>query len=230
MRLQLQVRRGKADAPPACVAVNDFTVKAVSASQQASRLFQIRRSQLAPNARGTDRLALHLQRFQKLHLEAEALRERTHVHGGSIAATAESVIVAHEQVAHPQTLQQDLLHEIGGGHSGKRAVEIQLNDVIQAEASQQLQSLSSIAKQINTRGLYHAARMWPEGDHDRRKSQLARVCANPLQQVAMADVHAIEGADGKDAAGKGSRHRQAVDLISHGLSLSARGLRSTAPG
>jgi hypothetical protein len=147
-----------------------------------------------------------LHRLDDGDAEAERLAHLRQQRGIALPAMAEDEIVADDRLAQAEPADQHLADEILGAQRGEFEVEMKIVEQRDAEAGQQL-GLDAKGRQAKRRGarLEDAARMRLEGEdgvrHVGNSRQLARLGNDEL----MAEMDAVEIADGDGAAARARR-------------------------
>ena len=115
--------------------------------------------------------------------------------------TAETEIVAHFQVPHAKAFNQCGVDELGRAELAQPTIERQAQHQIDALLAQQLQ-LFTQAGEPRRRLVRRKVLTWLrlEDHHAARQPQLGRTFAQARQDGLMPPVHAVEIADGGDAA------------------------------
>lgn len=123
----------------------------------------------------------------------------------ALAACAESEVVADEQVAGAQLFDEQVLDEVGGGYGGEVGVETQYPDGI--EAAGVAQQAQFFAQGAEAEGFFRTAlpaekflRLGLEYDGHGSEAALVGFMAQAFEDVAVAEVDAVEIADGNGAA------------------------------
>ncbi len=172
----------------------------VAVAEQAPGVFEVAGSQRLAHRGAGDADAALRDRAHLLDLEAELRARRLQV--GEIAGTlgAEAEVVADQQPARVQPVDQHIAHELLRRLRGEMRIEVLDNHPVDALAAQALQLVAQ-QRDAGGRAVRHEefARMRLEG-HDRQR-QSARVGrrARAGQQGLVAAVHAVEVADGQRA-------------------------------
>ena len=172
----------------------------VTVAEQAARVFQVAGGQCLAHGRAGDADAGLRHRAHLLDLETELGAGSLQVSEIARAFGAETEVVAHQQPARVQAVDQYVAHELIRRLASEMRVEVLHDHPVHALAAQAFQL---VAQQRDARGraVRHEelARMRLEG-HD-REWQPACVGrrARAGQQRLVATVHAVEVADGQRA-------------------------------
>jgi hypothetical protein len=111
--------------------------------------------------------------------------------GVALGALAEAEVLPHRDPLRPEPLDEDPGHELLRLPGGELAVERDHDELVHAEAGDQVALDRERVEQLGGRlGVDHRERVRVEGEH--------RVAA--ADHLAVAEVHAVERAD-RDAAG-----------------------------
>ena len=161
---------------------------------------QVTVGQYLAQPRAADTLAIHLDGGGRLDTEAfggASLEQEVEVAG---AVTAETEIVAHFKMPHAEAFNQRGVDELRGTQLSQAAIERQAQHQIDALLAQQLQ-LFTQAGEPRRRLVRREelTRLRLEDHHAARQPQLGRTFAQ-APGWPDAPVHAVEIADGGDAA------------------------------
>jgi len=162
---------------------------------------QITVGQYLAQPRAADTLAIHLDGGGRLDTEAfggASLEQEVEVAG---AVTAETEIVAHFQVPHAKAFNQCGVDELGRAELAQPTIEGQAQHQINSLLAQQLQFLAQPGQPCG-RPIRRKVFTWLrlEDHHAARPAPLGRTFAQTRQDGLMPPVHAVEIADGGDAA------------------------------
>jgi hypothetical protein len=173
-------------------------------------------------------------RVDHRHAEAPGGAERLEELHVAHAPAAEAVIVADHELPHAEAGAQDEVDELIGLVRGERAGERDDGDVVQPAVSERLQLLAAGGEQRRCgRRIHHLERMRVEGHQATAQSHGSRALREPGEHVAVATVHAVEGAHRDDGAGDVRREPAVVRQrrrrpVSHAAPRAAASARSRA--
>ncbi|MCY1532634.1 hypothetical protein D9M68_679170 [compost metagenome] len=199
--LELHIRGRGAQLAAELLAVQHSPGNAEGAAQQALGEGEVARGQGLAHPRAADPLAIQLHGSRGFDAEAlglAGLQEEGEI-AGTIATEAE--IVTDLQVRRSQPFNQHRVDELRGAELAQAAVERQAEHLVHALARQQLELVAQ-ARQAHRRCIRAEvlARLRLENHHATGQTQLSRTLAQPLENGLVAAVHAVEIADGGDAA------------------------------
>ncbi|MNN39238.1 hypothetical protein D3C81_1532680 [compost metagenome] len=174
---------------------------AVGPAEQALGQGKIAGSQRLAHPRAADALAVLGDGGRRL--DGETLARAGLDQQGEIAgaALAEAEIVADLQMLDAEPLDQDLANELPGGQLAQAAVEGQAQHPVDAGLAQQFELLAQAADA--PRGLVRGkefARLRLEDHHAAGQPGLRRTLAQARQDTLVTAVHAVEIANGGNAA------------------------------
>ena len=160
------------------------------------------------NARGTDDAAQMEHRGQLFHAEAVFFAQAAQDVGAAAAPPAQRKIVTDEQIPHVERheLLADELFRRGDGQRGR---EGELQHLVHAQGQDAAAAL--LTTREGRRGLsaaQHGARMRPEGQHEAAFPSGARHGAGAADQGLVAQMHAVEIADGQSGGRTPFRRRR----------------------
>ncbi|MNN58230.1 hypothetical protein D3C81_1732690 [compost metagenome] len=170
-------------------------------AQQALGEGEVGRSQGLAHPGAADPLTIELHGSRGFDAEAlglAGLQEEGEI-AGTIATEAE--IVADLQVRRAQPFHQHRMDELRGAELAQAAIEGQAEHPVHALAGQQLELVAQARQAHRCRIRAEVlARLRLENHHAAGQTQLSRTLAQPLENGLVAAVHAVEIADGGDAA------------------------------
>ena len=194
---QAHIGRGKAQAGPAAVTVNDRTAAAVPAAQQARRGGHIAFGHAAPDAGRADDVAIQHHRVQLLHAKAVPPPQLAQDIGVSAATAPQGKIMPDDQ--RPQVQRHELLpHKVLRGGAGQVRREFQLQHLIHPQRQDAAPALRAIRQR--GRGLsaaQHGTGMGPERQDAAAQSGPPAHFHRAPDEGLMPPVHAVEIADGQ---------------------------------
>ena len=199
-----EICRGKAEGFPDVIALDDGAEDRELAAEQPSGVIQIAIFHRAANERAADDFAIHFHRrhtdFGEAKLCAELFEERE-VAG---AAFAKRPLEADADFAQRPRSRDQGADEVGGFSRGEGLVEWDEENVRDAEAADELEFVRRGGEK--SRRLFrsqHADGMRVEGDGDGSAAVLLCVVECAAKHGLMAQMHAVEDADGEEEwAGK----------------------------
>ena len=179
------------------LAAHDVARELIGATQATGSGCNVALAEQTAHQRRTDGYARLDEGLRLHHLDAQ-FAAMAHVVGKAfLAIVAEAVVVAYEQEAHAQLLQQHLLHELAGRERCQLAIEREHFDAPDGCLLQQLQLFFGRGEQLGLPvGADDLARMIGKGDDERAQSALTGHPAQLADEVLMTAMHAIEKADG----------------------------------
>src|ERR1700704_3005987 len=132
-------------------------------------------------------------RIDDLHSESIPFSEGAENVNVASALAPKPVIVPDEELAHPEPPAQQKLHEIFGRVRGEPGSKWQHRDVVDARFREDLQLLV-VCRQQQRRGrwIHDLEWMWLEGDENAGDFERERSGDQPLHDVAMPAMDAIE--------------------------------------
>ena len=132
------------------------------------------------------------------------------------ALSAEAVVVADEQLFHPERASQHQLHELLRRVAGERAIERDQGDIFDAGFREDFKLFIPTGKeQRRSRGIHHFHRMRIEGDEHAGDAKLGRARYEALDHLPVSAMHPVECPDGYDGLPNVGWKRGAVAGLSH---------------
>ena len=132
---------------------------------------------------------------------------RAHGVGRAGAPLAEEEVVADDDVAHAEPVDQHVRDEVVGRQVGERRIEGEHDREVEAEAFEQRElAFERREVEVRLRGLEELARVRLEDQHAGGCVELARGVPDGGQQRLMAAVHAVEVAESEHRAARFLRH------------------------
>jgi len=198
---QGEVGGGKTELSCQLLPFDDPTTERIGSPQQELGLIQIGLAQPFADAAAADAL---LQRHHGVGVgngETKAFPRDTECVVVALALMAKAEIIADDQMAHANALDQQPVDELIHRHAAEVTVEAQAEHPIDPLLSQQCHLVGK-GGQSRRRLIPGKELLWLrlKGDHHRRQVQLGRAQSQSVQDLLMAAVHTIEIADGGHAA------------------------------
>lgn len=201
------VQRRESDGAAQLLAVHDPAADGVGMTQQLLRQGEVRIGQRSAHGRRGDAHTGVGDRGQGMYLEAILLAGGDQGVEGAGAAGAEAEVVTDHQPAHVQALHQDLLDEILRREGREMAAEMLHHHPVDAGVGECFELVTQVGDA--RRGAFgragqlgeELARMRLEGHHRRVQPQLGGGLAHARQEGLVAQMHAVEIADGQRARG-----------------------------
>src|SRR5690606_14682831 len=222
----LQVQRRKAEVTPELAPVHDVARDAVAASQQLAGACEVARGEGGAHGRAGYALAVGEHAAELLELEAPGRRRRLQRVDVARALRAEAEVVAHQQEAGPQPLDDDLVDERLRREPRERLVEAGDADPVDAAGRQRIElvplgedargGLAAMARREEL------ARMGLDGEHAAREAAAPGLLDQPPEHRLVPAMDAIVVADRQRANGALVGGRQAAEDI-HGRGGAASG-------
>ena len=205
------------------LAAHDMSADRETAAEQSRRGFefagrQMRADRAARNALGVDRDVRQRARNESM-LSTQPLEHR------NVAApvVSETEIRADPDLARATARDEHALDEILGLHRGELCVETQQQQPIDAGRADALDLLAHAREtRHGLAACEEFARYRFEADRARKQALRTRAGTHALEQRPMAEVHAIERADARDAAARSQvRPRGIPENKAHAASIAA---------
>ena len=211
VRGEVEVGGGAADGAAELGAVLHAAAEGVGVAEQAFGVAEAAFAEGLAHEGAAGAHVLHHHGGGALGGEFGAAAEEAEV---ALAACAEAEVVADEQVAGVQLFDEQVLDEVGGGYGGEAGVETQHPDGIKAAGV--AQQAQFFAQGAEAEGLFCTAlsaekflRLGLEYDGHGGEAALVGFMAQAFEDVAVAEVDAVEIADG-DGGGSGFRRQTAA--------------------
>jgi len=187
---------GEAERPPQLVAVHDPAADAVGPAEQRARLRELAPRQRLAHRRARDSRPVERDARHRLDFEAVLAPcplDHCRVSG---ALRTEPEIVAHQQPAHPQRLDEHPAHEVLGRQPRESTRESLHVHVVHAVRAEQLELLAQAGETgRRRRRREELAWMRLEREHARQETTPARGLRQAREQRLVAFVNAVEIAD-----------------------------------
>src|SRR5439155_1153173 len=152
------------------------------------------------NRRRGHRRAIDHQRLDHVHAETEPPPQVAEQIGVATRATAEPVVEADDDLARGEPVHEDVLHERLRLDGGQLAREVEDDGAVHAAGGDELEPLVERRDQLRrAAGLEHLEGMWLKGTRQRRRAGGARVGDGRAEDDAMAEMDAVEDAEGDRA-------------------------------
>lgn len=140
---------------------------------------------------------MHAYGFMDAHRKTKLVAEGGQFPNAGHCARAESETPALVNAAHAERGDENAAHKLLGRQTGERGVEGEHDDGIDAGSSEETEALGKRSEQAGR--LAGTEKMFGvriEGDGDGLRVDLARFSSHGGENVAMAEVDAVEVADG----------------------------------
>ena len=195
-RLQGDIRRWKSHARTTLGAALNAPSHAPRRAQRLGCTAHIALRQLEPDCSGGKDFAVFCHRTDNADAEAQLLARQPHGLWRARTALAEEKIIADDDVARCQPLDQHLLDELVGRQRCKRLVERQHHHDIDAQILQALQLQGERRKmEMRLVGLEEFTRVRLEHDHPAGRIQCCRTLEHFRDERLVTAMDAIEVAD-----------------------------------
>ena len=219
---ELDIGGGKADRATDLVAVHDTPADAVGAAKEAGGVGHVTLGEGCAHGRAGDALVFVPEGVHGFDAKADFVAGGLEHGEVALAALAEAEVVADQEVAHTEAVDEHVFDEGFGGEPGEFLVEAADVEPVDALAFEQQ---DFFAKRCEASGAIFMGevfpRVWLEGEHRGGKAGGLRLCPQLRQQRLVAAVHAIEVADGEHAAVFGSLWDSTENL--HGADSGQKG-------
>ena len=216
---QRDVGGGEAEPRAALGATDDLAGDPPLATEQACSAFDVALRQAQSNGAGGEHLAILGYRRDDSDAKTGALGRHLHRLRRAAAILAEEEIMADDDVAGAEAVDDDAIDKSIGRQGGKRAIEGQHHRDIEPELLEDRQLLHQRSQmKVRLLRMKELARMRLEDERAGRGAELTADGARGAQQRLVPAMHAVEVADGEHRTARSDRHILVAVNEEHGLS------------